>query len=179
MDASGSTTPVRGHAGDLVQQPVVGDVALAEDYEAPLGVDTTYLVTVSGGPVGYLSSTSAAVVLPEPPDTQVVIKDPGQPQRWTTAVVGTLPDWQRPARQSVNPIRGRVRPIVISDIRTSRTGSVTLVTESAEERDQLWWVLDTGNTLLLQWPSSWHEPDIYVQVGDAGEAHPTPVALCP
>jgi hypothetical protein len=50
------------------------------------------------------------------------------------------------------------------------------VTESAEERDQLWWVLDTGNTLLLQWPSSWHEPDIYVQVGDAGEAHPTPVA---
>jgi hypothetical protein len=82
MDASGSTTPVRGHAGDLVQQPVVGDVALAEDYEAPLGVDTTYLVTVSGGPVGYLSSTSAAVVLPEPPDTQVVINSGGC---WTPA----------------------------------------------------------------------------------------------
>jgi hypothetical protein len=176
MSPDGTTTPVRGFSSDLVQQTITGDLAVAEDYEAPLGVLTTYLVVVDGGADGYLSSTSAPITLPEPPDTTVVIKDPGLPERWTTAVVETLPDWQRPARQSVNSVRGRVRPIVISDVRTSRTGSITLVTETAEERDQLWWVLDTGHTLLLQYPSTWHEPDMYVQVGDAGEAHVVPVA---
>jgi hypothetical protein len=61
-------------------------------------------------------------------------------------------------------------------VRSSRTGSLTLVTETDEEKDQLWWVLETGNALLIQWPSSWHEADMYVSVGDAGEAHIVPGA---
>lgn len=176
MMPDGTTTPVRGATSDMTALPIVGDVAVAEDYEAPLGVSVVYMVKLWTGST-YTSATSAPITLPEPPDTDVVIKDPSQPARWTTATVETLPDWQRAARQGVNPVRGRARPIVISDVRQSRVGTMTMTTESAEDRDQLWWVLESGNTLLLQWPTSWHEADMYVSVGDAGEAHLTPVAL--
>lgn len=171
----GSTTPVRGATSDMTMMTIVGDVAVAEDYEAPLGTPVRYMVKLWTGSA-YVSVTSAAVTLAAPPVTEVVIKDPVQPARWTTATVETLPDWQRAARQGVNVVRGRARPIVISDVRTSRTGSVTLVTETEEERDQLWWVLDSGATLLLQWPIGWHEADMYVSVGDAGAAHIVPSA---
>lgn len=176
MMPDGTTTPVRGATQDMTLMTIVGDVAVAEDYEAPLGVPVRYMVKLWTGST-YVSATSTPIMLPEPPDTDVVIKDPTQPARWTTATVETLPDWQRAARQSVNPVRGRVRPIVISDIRQSRTGTLTMTTETAEERDQLWWVLESGSTLLIQWPTTWHETDMYVSVADAGEAHLTPIAV--
>jgi hypothetical protein len=167
----GTTTPVRGSDADMTQETISADLDIVEDYEAPLGVPLLYRVKLWSDTTSYLDATSAPIVLPEPPTTEVIIKDPGLPARWTTAVVETLPDWQRSARQGVNQVRGRRSPIVISDVRMSRTGSVTLVTETGEERDQLWWLLDTGNTLLIQWPATWHERDMYVQVGDVTEAH--------
>lgn len=84
---------------------------------------------------------------------------------------GGMPDWTRSARQGVNPVRGRARPVIISDVRTSRAGTMTLVTETQDELNTMWWLLETGNTLLLQWPSEWGERDVYVQVGDVTEAH--------
>lgn len=168
----GSMTPLRGPEGDLTNSTITGDLAIVEDFEAPLGVDCRYYVKVWTGST-YRASTSDSITLPEPPDTAVVIKDPGLPARWAEAVVarGGMPDWTRNARQGVNAVRGRARPIVISDVRTSRAGSMTLVTETQDELDSMWWLLETGNTLLLQWPSEWGERDVYVQVGDVTEAH--------
>jgi hypothetical protein len=54
---------------------------------------------------------------------------------------------------------------VISDVRGSKTGDLTVITETAADRDALWWVLDSGSVLLLQWPPGWGEDDIYVSVG--------------
>lgn len=178
MTPDGATTPIRGSSADTAQMTIISDVASLEDYEAPLGVPVLYMVKLWTDPTSgfYQTATSTQVTLPEPPDTDVVIKDPLLPARWTQATVETLPDWSRAARQGVNQVRGRARPIVISDVRSSRVGSITLVTETDEEKEQLWWVLDTGNALLIQWPSSWHEPDMYVSVGDAGEAHLSPIA---
>lgn len=34
----------------------------------------------------------------------------------------------------------------------------------------MWWLLETGNTLLVQWPHLWGETDAYVQIGDVTEA---------
>ncbi|WP_228973403.1 hypothetical protein [Streptomyces sp. DH12] len=170
MGPDGALTPVRGPHGDLTQSEITGDIDIAHDFEAPLGVRIRYYLKLWTGSA-YAAFTSDSIVIPEPDPTMVVIKDPGQPARQTTAVVATLPDWSRSARQGVNPIRGRARPIVIADVRTSRTGTLTLVTETAADADQLWWVLETGATLLLQWPPFWGERDIYVQVGDVTEAH--------
>jgi hypothetical protein len=169
----GSMTPLRGPDGDLTNATITGDLAIVEDYEAPLGVACRYYVRVWTTSSYYRASTSEPITLPEPPDTMVVIKDPGLPARWAEAVVsrGGMPDWTRSARQGVNPVRGRARPIIISDVRTSRTGTMTLVTETQDELDSMWWLLETGNTLLLQWPSEWGERDVYVQVGDVTEAH--------
>jgi hypothetical protein len=171
MGPDGTLTPVRGSAGDLTQTVIAGDFAVAEDYEAPLGVPVRYVMKLWTGSTLYVSATSDPITLPEPEYTSVSIVDPGLPARNTTAVVGTLPDWSRAARQGVNAIRGRARPIVVTDVRTSRTGTLTLITETQEELDDMWWLLETGNTLLIRWPRAWGEPDVYVQVGDVTAAH--------
>ncbi|MEU1037694.1 hypothetical protein [Streptomyces sp. NPDC005907] len=171
---SGETPqPVRGWTGDLTSQSITGDVAVITDYEAPLGVPVQWRTTIKNpAGSGSFSYTSDPVTLTSE-TLDVWIKDPGLPARSVHATVQTLPDWQRAARQGVNQVRGRVRPIIISDVRTSRTGTLTLTTQTEEEKDELWWVLDSGNTLLLQWPPGWGEKDVYVSVGDVTEAHIT------
>ncbi|WP_329168299.1 hypothetical protein OG709_29880 [Streptomyces sp. NBC_01267] len=172
MAPDGTMVAVRGPSGDLIQTPITGDLAVAEDYEAPLGVELVYYLWLYTRPT-VRTYASAPITLPAPTSTNIIIRDPGLPARWTTAVVesGGMPDWTRSARQGVNQVRGRARPIVISDVRASRTGTLTLVTETRDEVNTLWWLLDTGNTLLLQWPTAWGEADVYVQVGDVAETH--------
>jgi hypothetical protein len=166
----GAITAVRGEAGDMVAVPITGDLAVAADYEAPLGVPVRYLLRAFTG-ADYLRSTSRPVVLPEPAVTDIVVKDPTQPIRQATLTVAALPDWTRSARQGVHQISGRARPIIITDVRMSRTGSMTVVTATQDEIQRLWWLVEQGSTLLVQWPSTWGESDTYVQVGDVSEAH--------
>ncbi|MFD4234304.1 hypothetical protein [Streptomyces sp. NPDC058542] len=167
----GALVPIRGPQGDLSQVAIVGDTTVVEDYEAPLGVQVRYYLKTWTGS-SYRAVLSDPVVIPEPVSTEIVLKDPGLPARQTTAVVskGGQPTWTRRARQGVNAVRGRSRPIVISDMRTSREGTMTLVTETAEDLASMWWLLESGNTLLIQWPSLWGESDVYVAVGDVAEA---------
>lgn len=166
-----SAAPVRGWTGDLISQSITGDIAVAADYEAPLGVPVQWRVALydtSG--VLRLSYTSDPVTL-DAPATDVWLKDPGLPQRSVRVTVSTpMPTWQRPSRQSVSHVRGRRLPVVISDVRGGRTGDLTIVTETEADRRALWWVLDAGSTLLLQWPPGWGEEDMYVQVGDVQSA---------
>ncbi|MFJ3588582.1 hypothetical protein ACIQUY_04740 [Streptomyces sp. NPDC090231] len=172
MDESGAMTAVRGPAGDLSQVTITGDTAVAEDYEAPLGVPISYYLRVWTTPTNYRASVTGLDGIPEPDPTDIVLKDPGLPARQTTAVVaaGGQPQWTRKARQGINAIRGRARPVIISDVRTSREGTMTLVTETGQDLADMWWLLETGNTLLIQWPSLFGEPDAYVQIGDVTEA---------
>jgi hypothetical protein len=166
--------PVRGWSGDLTSVSTTGDIAAVTDYEAPLGVPVQYYVrTVDPVTPTQLFRFMSDPVTLEAQTLDVWLKDPTLPARSVHATVQTLPDWQRAARQGVNQIRGRVRPIVISDVRSSRTGTLTLVTHDEAEKDELWWVLESGNTLLLQWPPGWGERDTYVSVGDVTEAHVT------
>ncbi|WP_369147047.1 hypothetical protein [Streptomyces sp. R44] len=164
----GTEEPVRGPSGDLTLVSITGDLATAQDYEAPLGVPVRYQVRVSAG-ANYRTTPSLWVTIPEPPTTDIVVKDPGQPAKQGTFTVSELPQWTRSARQAVHQVRGRARPVVISDVRLSRTGTLTLVTATTRERDALWWVLEDGATVLMQWPSIWGERDVYVQVGDVTE----------
>lgn len=172
LGPDGSSTPVRGWSGDLVAQSTTGDVAVVTDYEAPLGVPVQWRVrsTTTGASISY--TTDPLTLSGEV--TDIWLTDVQLPARSVAATVGVpLPDWQRSARQGLYSVRGRPRPVVISDVRASRTGTLTLVTGSEEERDALWWVLETGNTLLIKWPSGFTEPDMYVQVADVTEAHIT------
>lgn len=167
----GTRTPLRGYAGDTDSVTTASDRAAINDYEAPLGVPLTYILktwttTVNDG--WYYRTPS--ITLPTPDDSGVIIKDPVLPARNTRAIATTLPDWQRSARQGSFAVRGRARPIVISDVRASRTGTLVVTTETTEEATALWWTMETGNVLLLQWPAGWGLDDMYVTVGDVTEA---------
>lgn len=167
--------PVRGWLGDLTNQPTTGDVYVITDHEAPVGVPVQWRV-ITAAPVasdGLMSYTTEPVTI-EAPTLAVWLTDVSLPVRTVSAVVGTpLPDWSRQARQGVYQVRGRMRPIVLSDVRAGRTGQLILTTETEDERDAMWWALETGRTLLLKWPPGWGEQDAYVQVGDVTEAHIT------
>lgn len=168
---STSQQPVRGWTGDLLNQTITGDIAIATDYEAPLGTPVQWRVVLqdSGG-VTRMSYTSDPVTL-EAETTDVWLKDPGLPQRSVKITVATpMPTWSTPARQGVNSVRGRRLPVVISDVRGGRTGDLTVVTETTADREALDWVLASGSPLLLQWPPGWGEADMYVSVGDVQAA---------
>ncbi|MFD5161046.1 hypothetical protein ACFWMJ_23705 [Streptomyces hawaiiensis] len=163
--------PVRGWTGDLLNQTITGDIAVATDYEAPLGVPVQWRVALTDtAGVLRLSYTSDPVTL-DAEITDVWLKDPGLPQRSVKVTVATpMPTWTTPARQGVNQVRGRRLPVVISDVRGGRTGDLTVVTESTADREALDWVLASGSPLLLQWPPGWGEQDMYVSVGDVQAA---------
>lgn len=164
--------PVRGYAGDLTSQTITGDVAVVTDYEVPLGTPVQWRVRITG--TGSFTYLSDPVVL-DASGTEVWLTDPGLPQRSVAVTVAPpMPTWTRPARQSTSAVRGRALPVVISDVRGGKTGDLTVVTETAEDRDALWWVLDAGSTLLLRWPPGWGEDDMYVQVGDVQVAPVVP-----
>ncbi|MFE0326329.1 hypothetical protein ACFW08_05870 [Streptomyces sp. NPDC058960] len=168
--AGQSPQPVRGWTGDLTSQSITGDIAVATDYEAPLGVPVQWRVSLRNpsGP-GLISYLSDSVTL----DTEVTdiwLKDPGLPQRSVKVTVASVPTWTRAARQGVNQVRGRTLPVVISDVRGGVTGDLTVVTETDDDAAALWWVLDAGGPLLLQWPPGWSQADMYVAVGDVQAA---------
>lgn len=165
LAADGSLIPVRGMSGDIVNQAITGDLAVVEDYEAPLA-----------GPVQYFTRTGTGfyladpVTIPGPDDPNVlVLKDPSLPAKVTTVVVETAPDWTRASRQGRYDPRGRKLPVIISDVRAGRVGTLTLTTEQNDDLNDLWYLLDPGSTLLTQWPDGWGIDDMYVQVGDVDE----------
>ncbi|WDM16736.1 hypothetical protein J3S85_37870 [Streptomyces lavenduligriseus] len=171
ITSSGASAPVRGWAGDLVDQVITGDVAVITDYEVPLGVPVQWrLMAKDPTGLGWRSYLSDPVTVESSP-TDVWLKDPGLPARSVQLTVGTpMPTWSRAARQGVNSVRGRQLPVVISDVRSGKTGTLTVITETDDDVRALWWVLETGNTLLLQWPPGWGEDDMYVSVGDVQAA---------
>jgi hypothetical protein len=163
--------PVRGWTGDVTSQSISGDVAVVTDYESPLGIPVQWRVAIQNpAGAGLLSYTSDPIALDADP-TDVWLKDPGNPARSVRVTVGTpMPTWTRAARQGVSQVRGRVLPVVISDVRGGATGDLTVVTETDDDVDDLWWVLESGGPLLLQWPPGWGQRDMYVSVGDVAEA---------
>ncbi|PPS86416.1 hypothetical protein [Streptomyces sp. MH60] len=171
LDGEGGSAPVRGWSEDLINQTVIGDLAVITDYEAPLGVPVSWRVTITSDTnTSWRSYTSDILILPAE-DTDVWLKDPGLPQRSVRVTVGTpMPSWRTTARQGVNTVHGRRLPVVLSDVRGGKTGDLTVVTETTEEKAALEWVLSAGNVLLLQWPPGWGEADMYVSVGDVSAA---------
>ncbi|MFF1625565.1 hypothetical protein [Streptomyces sp. NPDC058272] len=163
----GASQPVRGWSGDLTSQSITGDVAVVTDYETPLGVPAQWRAVINNpAGAGQYSYTSDSVTL-EADTTDVWLKDPGLPARSVKLTVGTpMPTWTRAVSRSINDVRGRRLPVVISDVRGGPTGDLVVVTETDADVEALWWVLDSGGPLLLQWPPGWGQADMYVSVGD-------------
>lgn len=177
MTADGTLTPVRGTAGDMLDLTISGALAVAVDYEAPLDVPVQWYVITSGGPGdGTETYTTTALTLTAPPRNTMVVKDPLLPARSGVFEVSAPADWTRPASAATFWPRGASAPIIRFDVRRSRTGTLTVLTETDADRQQLEWLLASGDTLLMQAPTATGWDDIYVQVADAAEPRSVPLA---
>ncbi|MEU0940292.1 hypothetical protein [Embleya sp. NPDC005971] len=162
VDPDGSRHPVRAMGGDAVALATTGATMIFEDYEAPLGVLVHYEYSWSGG-----STSTTSVTVPPPDRSMLWLKDPGQPARNVCLLAATTSAWSRKVDRGVYPVRGSRMPVVVSDTRMSREGSVAVYTRDADEQAALDWLLDTGATLLLQ---GLNLGSVYVSVGDSDDA---------
>lgn len=161
---------VRGPDGLMDAITVATATLVVEDYEAPLGVAVRWYAEVRNGTDLTQTRAAGPVTLVHSDPTEVWVKDPGYPQRNLRIAASTAPDWQRPITQAVHRVRGRRNSVVLSDVRGGLQGSLMVRTRSDDERLALHWVLDSGNTLLIQFAPGLGLEDRYYAVGEPTEA---------
>ncbi|TXS19609.1 hypothetical protein EAO71_33735 [Streptomyces sp. ms191] len=173
----GSRTLVRGETGLIENKTLASSVLVIEDYEAPLGVSVYYYAETKNSSGVITGTRTTATVTLDPGDTEMAwLKDPGNPQRNLRVMVRRAPDWGRPISQTEFRVRGRRNSVIHSDVRGGLEGDLSVWTRTDQERAALHWILDSGNTLLWQAAPGMGVDDMYVNVGQAGEARPTDFA---
>ncbi|URN11377.1 hypothetical protein LUW77_03555 [Streptomyces radiopugnans] len=172
VDEAGRRALVRGPNGLLERVLVESDLMAVEDYEAPLGRPVSYYVEfVDASTSAYAGARTTGAVTVDPGDINYCwLKDPGMPHRNVRVLVQAAPDWSRPIEQAEYRVRGRRNPVVLSDVRGGLAGTLAIWTESDDQREALHWLLDSGNTLLWQAAPGLGVDDMYVTVGEIGEA---------
>lgn len=178
--SGGTQSLVRGADGWIQDMPVTSAQFTVEDYEAPLETPFSYradLTESNGAPRGNRTSPIATITVPDPSDCW--IKDPLQPERNVLLRASVAPDWSRPIEQTEYRVRNRRNSVILSDVRGGLTGTVQVWTMSDTEREALHFALDTGDTLLLQFPPDVGIGDAYYAVGDVSENRWSPVGSEP
>jgi hypothetical protein len=168
LDEDGARTLVRGANGLIDAEPVLTDVLVIEDYEAPLGRPVSYYAEALDAAGVLVSTRVSGTVTLDPGDVQYGwLKDPGNPLRNLHVMIERAPDWQRPVTQTVHRVRGARAPIVLSDVRGSLEGDLSLFTQTDDERLAMHRLLDPCSILLWQAAPGMGEEDVYVSVGTA------------
>lgn len=168
VDSDGARTLVRGVNGLLDAEPVITDVLVIEDYEAPLGRPVSYYAEARDASNIVISTRASGTVTLDPGDVQYGwLKDPGNPLRNVHVMIAKAPDWQLPITQTVHRVRGASTPIVLSDVRGSLEGDLTVFTQTDDERLSMRRLLAPGSILLWQAAPGMGEEDVYVSVGAA------------
>lgn len=164
--ADGSRTPVRGPSGLIEQVAAGADIFIVTDYEAPLGVTVSYRIEFYSVSTGALTAyRTTGVFTLDPGDVNYVwLKDPLRPQLNRRVLVKQAPDWQQPIEQNVMRLAGRQNAVVLSRVRSGREGTLTMWTQSDDEREAIRFLLSTGNVLLWQSAPGMGESDVYVSV---------------
>lgn len=159
----GSVATVRS-AGS---QPTGGATTMAFfDFEAPLDQLVTYTVTPDvGSPV-----TGSAVKITTDGQT-FWLKNVSQETLSTKVTMASMSPLTRRARiLATYPVLGRANPIVVSDVRAGREGTMVLTTADATAAKAVRSIFTAGNALFLQCPASTNFPDMYFSAGDIAEA---------
>ncbi|MDX2837978.1 hypothetical protein PV377_02990 [Streptomyces ipomoeae] len=176
--ADGSRALVRGSTGLIELLAVGADTSIIADYEAPLGVPFSYRIEFYSAATGALAAwRTTSVFTIDPGDINYAwLKDPLRPQLNRRVLVKQAPDWQQPIEQNVMRIAGRQNAVVLSRIRSGREGSLTVWTQSDDERESLRFLVATGNALLWQSAPGMGEPDVYVSVAQTSFPRVSPYA---
>jgi hypothetical protein len=165
--ADGQRALVRGTNGLIDGEVLTSTTIVIEDYEAPLGVSVHYYAETRGETGAVSSRRWSEPVTLDPGDPLLCwVKDPGNPQRNTQAMVAAPPEWSLPIQQAVYRVKGRSRAVVHSDVRGAHEGQLIVWTRSDAESAALQSVLSSGAVLLIQFAPGMHETDRYVSVGE-------------
>ncbi|MFJ6073713.1 carbohydrate binding domain-containing protein [Streptomyces sp. NPDC093065] len=166
---NGDRTLVRGPDGLIDRQAITSDLLVVEDHEAPLGVPVVYRLEIDNGS-GVATRTTDEMLLVLGDVNETWLKDPGNPQRNMRVVVQEPPEWKRPVEQSAMVVRGRRNKVVLTGRRQGLEGDLSVWTRTDDERAALHYLLDSGNVLLWQAMPGMGVEDLYVNVGEVGEA---------
>jgi hypothetical protein len=139
---------------------------LVVDYECPLDTSITYRA--------YLDANDPVVSSPATIVTDgrtFWLKDVVLGAFSTKVNIQSMSDVSRPAviLGKFNVI-GRSRPIIVTDVRSGREGTMTLTGVTHVDNLNIANIIASGNTLLLQCPGSANFPDMYFQAGDVTES---------
>jgi len=135
------------------------------DYEAPLDVPVTYRASFDSG----FSVTSAASTIVTDGVT-FWLKDVILGAFSTKVKVEEMDPVVRPANVlGTFKVLNRKNPIIVTDVRQGRTGTMTLSAVTPQDSKNITNILDSGNTLLFQAPGNAQFPDMYFQAGDVTE----------
>lgn len=170
VSTTGEEAPVRG--GDVSWAP--GGVAVAYDHEAPLGISSSWYAEPIGwdGIVGARSD-GAAVTPPEPFVPQDVwLKSLTDPALSMRVKVLSWPTLEYAERQQRYDVLGSSSPVMRVDAWSLATSSVTIETDTLDERLQLLALLQSGTTLLAQTRIDYGRPDAYWVPGSISETMP-------
>ncbi|MCM8548882.1 hypothetical protein [Streptomyces sp. STCH 565 A] len=166
----GARTLVRGPGGLIDRVEAVSDLLVVEDHEAPMGTPFVYRLEMDTGSTTPATRTTGEVLLVLEDVNETWLKDPGNPQRNMRVVVQEAPEWKRPIEQSAMVVRGRRNKIVLSGRRQGLEGDLAVWTRTDAEREALHVLLGSGNVLLWQAARGMGVDDLYVNVGEIGEA---------
>lgn len=145
------------------------------DVEAPLGAQCSYTFIASQPqPDGTTSTYQIVSPLVTIPVANAVgwLKSLSQSALNTQVTIQALSDVKRPSRQQVYPVVGRANPVVISDVLTGRTGTISLQTTGSTDYQSIMALLQPGTTLFLQATPGDYFADMYFVPGDVTEQRP-------
>lgn len=135
-----------------------GGTASVYDYEAPNGTTRNYRGRALHNYSGVYAASAWVTDSEAWSSATWWLKHPHQPTLNASVTVREFPAVARAGRQGVFQPLGASYPVVVTDTRQSREGSVILRSDSFDDQDELDDLIDTGDTLLLQGPATagWH-----------------------
>ena len=139
---------------------------LVTDYECPLDTSVTYRAYLDANQP--IESSPATIVTD---GMTFWLKDVILGAFSTKVQIQDMSDVTRAANiLGTYKVIGRANPIIITDVRQGRAGTMTLTTKTFSDSISIGDIIASGNTLLLQCPPSAHFPDMYFQAGDISES---------
>lgn len=143
---SGRIMAVRG----MNLQPLSGGLFVGWDYEAPIGVQVTYLAAIyaAADTVNPLAVSNAATLTYT--TAYAWLKDPFEPIRNMAVTIGDMSQYTYDSRTGVHQVMGRPAPITVGEVRSSAADTVTILTSTQEDRDRFHYITASGHPLLLQ-----------------------------
>ncbi|MGW3992226.1 hypothetical protein ACWEF6_01945 [Amycolatopsis sp. NPDC004772] len=150
----------------------------------PFGGDT---ITITGGAaaisrsivvqfpaVAYAGQETASIT---PTLTSAWFKVPARPSLNTPVTISWDGTISRPSRAGLFEVLGRTEPVAVTDVQGSRRLTLTFITQSVEEANDLDRRLSSGEPVLIQAPTpNASVPTLYAILGDITQTRPANTA---